>query len=129
MNRDPEPFGLGADPADPNDRRPQPARATSTPFGNSFQAVRFWKDRGGVVHLEGTAEQTFSGPGMRARAIFLLPAGYRPAARLRFAVRGFDPTNADRGALTNVDIDAEGRVAARPGDGGVVPLDGISFRP
>ena len=95
-------------------------------FGNGLQPVGFWKDRGGVVHLQGTAEQTSSGPGRRAEAIFVLPEGYRPAARRSFTVRGFAGAT---GVLMNIDIDADGRVRAVPGDGGAVPLDGISFRP
>ena len=95
-------------------------------FGNGVQPVGFWKDRGGVVHLQGTAEQTSAGPGPRAAAIFVLPDGYRPAARRSFTVRGFVGPS---GVLMNIDIDAEGRVRAVPGDGGAVPLDGISFRP
>ena len=95
-------------------------------FGNGLQPVGFWKDRGGVVHLQGTAEQTSSGPGNRAAAIFVLPEGYRPAARRSFTVRGFVGPN---GVLMNIDVDADGRVRSVPGDGGAVPLDGISFRP
>jgi hypothetical protein len=52
-----------------------------------------------------------------------------PTARLSFTVRGFHPAKYGRAWLMNVDIDAVGRVEAVPGDGGVVPLDGISFRP
>jgi len=68
-------------------------------YGNGYQAVGFWKDRGGVVHLEGVAE-LFGGAG-----------GGQPAA-LRF-----------------VEIRPDGQVDPELGGGGVAPLDGISFRP
>ena len=95
-------------------------------FGNGLQPVGYWKDRGGVVHCRAPPSRHRRGRAPRAEAIFVLPEGYRPAARRSFTVRGFVGAS---GVLMNIDIDADGRVRSVPGDGGAVPLDGISFRP
>jgi hypothetical protein len=91
-------------------------------FGNGYQPVGFWKDRSGVVRLEGVAELT-GGVGGAQPAAFVLPDGYRPAADRRFTI----VTTAD--APRHVDVHADGRVEPALGGGGTAPLDGISFRP
>jgi hypothetical protein len=91
-------------------------------YSNGYQAVGFWKDRAGVVHLEGVAELT-GGAGGSQPAAFVLPDGYRPPADRRFTIA----TTAD--VLRHVDVHADGRVEPALGGAGAAPLDGISFRP
>ena len=91
-------------------------------YGNGYQAVGFWKDRGGVVHLEGVAELT-GGSGGAQPAAFVLPHGYRPPADRRFTIVSTVDTP------RHVDVHADGRVEPVLGGGGTAPLDGVSFRP
>jgi hypothetical protein len=91
-------------------------------YAGGHQAVGFWKDRGGVVHLEGTAELT-GGTGGAQSAAFILPEGYRPSAVRKFAF--VTTTDLPR----HVDVHPDGRVNPVLGGGGFAPLDGISFRP
>ena len=58
-------------------------------YGNGYQPVGFWKDRGGVVRLEGVAE-LFGGSGGSQPRAFILPAAYRPAATRQFPIRAAD---------------------------------------
>jgi hypothetical protein len=86
------------------------------------QAVGFWKDRGGVVHLEGVAE-LFGGVGGGQPVAFILPVGYRPSALRTF------PTVTTTDLLRHVDVNPDGSVNPALGGAGPAPLDGISFRP
>ncbi|MEA2131127.1 MAG: hypothetical protein QOJ85_4018 [Solirubrobacteraceae bacterium] len=91
-------------------------------YGNGYDAVGFWKDRGGVVHLQGVAELT-GGAGGGQSAAFILPDGYRPPAARRFTIVSTADTP------RHVDVHADGRVEPVLGGAGTAPLDGISFRP
>jgi hypothetical protein len=91
-------------------------------YGNGYDAAGFWKDRGGVVHLQGVAELT-GGAGGGQSAAFILPDGYRPPAARRFTIVGTADTPG------HVDVHADGRVEPVLGGAGTAPLDGISFRP
>jgi len=91
-------------------------------YGNGFAPVGSWKDRGGVVHLEGVAELT-SGTGGGQRAAFVLPPAYRPATIRRFAIT----TTSD--FVRHVDVNPDGSVNPALGGAGTAPLDSISFRP
>ena len=91
-------------------------------FGTGYQPVGFWKDRGGIVHLEGVAE-LYGGAGGGQPAAFILPEGYRPSAIRQFPVRSTGDT------LRHVDIQPDGQVDPVLGGGGTASLDGISFRP
>jgi hypothetical protein len=98
-------------------------------LGNGYQTVQFWKDRGGVVHLDGVAE-LFGGAGGGQPAAFILPVGYRPAAIRRFAIGAAVDTNPNSTqVLRFVEVHPDGRVEPELGGGGIAPLDGISFRP
>ena len=98
-------------------------------FGNGYQTVQFWKDRGGIVHLEGVAE-LFGGAAGGQPAAFILPAGYRPAAIRRFAIDATADANPNTAqVLRVVEVHPDGRVEPELGGAGVAPLDGISFRP
>lgn len=91
-------------------------------YGNGYQSVGFWKDRGGVVHLEGVAELT-GGAGGGQPAVFVLPAAYRPSATRQFAIRSTADT------LRYADVRPDGLVIVALGGAGTAPLDGITFRP
>jgi hypothetical protein len=89
--------------------------------GGGFESVGFFKDRLGMVRLQGTAGET----GPAGIPIFVLPVGYRPAATRRFVVfnENISPP------YDTVDIAADGRVTkASPGSTATLPLDGIEFR-
>lgn len=87
--------------------------ATAATGGVSLPAG-FWKDGSGVVHLQGA----LNSPG--AVTVFTLPAGYRPAGRVRYVV----PVGT--GLTDTVEIDADGTVETVIG-GDPYHLDGISF--
>jgi hypothetical protein len=91
-------------------------------YGNGYDAAGFWKDRGGVVHLQGVPELT-GGAGGGQSAAFILPDGYRPPAARRFTIVSTADTP------RHVDVHADGRVEPVLGGAGTAPLDGISFRP
>jgi hypothetical protein len=96
-------------------------------YGNGYQAVGYWKDKAGVVHLEGLAQLT-GGVGGSQPGVFVLPVGYRPTAIREFSIRVSDtPTGPD--LVKRVDVRPDGVVMPVMGGGGVAPLEGISFRP
>lgn len=89
----------------------------------------YWKDRSGVVHLQGAV--SCGGNATEGGAIFTLPAGYRPAFQdgvVRFGALG--------GGVTLVQVavldDNSGAVVYDGPDGTAIDdyisLDGISFR-
>lgn len=86
-----------------------------------YESVGFWKDPGGVVRLEGTAQGT---PGAIGSDIFILPAGYRPVAQRQFVV----PTCF--GDFKVLEIEPEGavHVPSLPGEY-CISFDGVNFRP
>lgn len=70
----------------------------------SFGGVRYMKDTLGFVHMRGWAKNT-SGGTQSDSNIFLLPVGYRPIVRQRFAnVQGGGQT------FASVDVWADGQV-------------------
>jgi hypothetical protein len=101
-------------------------------LGGIWQPAAFYKDAFGIVHLEGVVWDNF---GLNQSRIFILPAGYRPAASHIFVVTGREITDA-REAHGRIDVGSDGAVALviRPdSDGDFGPLahlslDGISFR-
>ena len=84
------------------------------------ESAAFYKDPTGRVHLKGTVKN-----GTVNTTIFTLPAGYRPAAALRFAAYGVSSTTT---TPPYVFVNAAGTVA-QSGAGGVAifQLDGVSF--
>jgi hypothetical protein len=91
-------------------------------YGNAYQPVGFWKDRTGIVHLEGMAE-LFGGSGGGQPAAFILPADYRPTAIRQFPIRSTADT------LRYVEVRPDGQVRPQLGGAGTAPLDGIAYRP
>ena len=80
--------------------------------------ISFYKDREGVVHLEGLADSDNLGD-----LVFTLPSGYRPNGDQLFETFGY-PNGA--GAAQLVAIKASGQVHA--GNSLEVSLSGITFR-
>ena len=112
-----------------NDPGGLPTPWTWRNLGAGWQPGGFWKDRAGVVHLEGLVELFGSSGGGQPPA-FILPEGYRPAATRRFTVSGAVGTlPTDAQVLRFVDVRPNGQVDPELGGGGFVSLNGISFRP
>jgi hypothetical protein len=108
-------------------------QSLGAPYGNAA----YYRDDQGVVHLSGVVQSSYFNPGdpsgtanqnlcpghsNSSPVIFVLPAGYRPAAEEDFAV---DSNN----AYGRVDVTPAGYVSCVTGAGNkYVSLDGISFR-
>jgi len=86
-----------------------------------FESVGFWKDPGGVVHLEGTAQGS---PGALGTDVFILPVGYRPAAQRQFVV----PTCFGDFKVLEIEAGGAVHVPSLPGEH-CISLDGVNFRP
>jgi len=54
------------------------------------EALSFYKDPWGIVHIQGNTSHS----GASSNTVFTLPAGYRPAKYLYFAVYGAGGTSA-----------------------------------
>lgn len=93
----------------------QPPFASGWKGDANFGPISFYKDREGVVHLEGLAEGNETG-----FVVFTLPSGYRPATRLFFSNFGYS------GATWPVYVDANGDVSS--GSNTEISLSGITFR-
>lgn len=86
-------------------------------FGGSYATAAYYKDGLGRVYLRGTIKDG-SIPGV----VFTLPAGYRPAAQLRFGVMS-------HGAFGRVDVYANGDVEVNlPSTNSSLSLDQVHFR-
>jgi hypothetical protein len=83
--------------------------------GGTLFAAGFFKDASGFVHLRGNVKS-----GTVPAAIFTLPAGYRPSARL-------DVASIDNSLLAVVSIRSTGDVFALSGSNTGLTLDGITF--
>jgi hypothetical protein len=86
-------------------------------FGAPHETAAFYKDLAGRVHLKGQIKHN---TGIGVVAAFTLPAGYRPAATVRFA------TNAD-GTLGSFEVRADGTVNHIQGALTLFPIN-ASFR-
>lgn len=101
-------------------------------LGSGFSSGAFYKDQLGIVHLRGTVS---NGSIYSDKAIFRLPAGYRPENRRLFTFNG---RVQDQEVLAGrVDVLPDGRVVYINDCGTIlcsassefVSLDGMSFRP
>jgi len=81
----------------------------------TWGSANFSKDSSGIVHLEGLVMN-----GTLGAAIFTLPAGYRPAKQLLFAVLG-------NNILGRLDVTPTGAVQFSVGSNAYVQLSGITF--
>jgi len=87
-------------------------------YGGSRKEAGYWKDKEGMVHLEGVIK---SGTTTSPTILFNLPAGYRTSARERFA------TIADS-AFASLFIDSDGNVYYESGGNGEFSISNISFK-
>ena len=87
--------------------------------GGGFANAGFWKDREGMVHIQGLIR---NGTTATSTILFMLPVGYRPTARLLFTV------NANN-VFGRVDVLPSGEVMiATIASNAFLSLDGILFR-
>jgi hypothetical protein len=93
----------------------QPPFASGWKGEANFGPISFYKDREGVVHLEGLAEGNNTGV-----AVFTLPSGYRPEKKLFFSNFGYS------GATWPVYVEPNGEVQS--GSKFEISLSGITFR-
>jgi hypothetical protein len=93
-----------------------------TPYGSGFAVPSFWKDKEGVVHLQGLAGNLAPVP-VNGTLLFTLPIGYRPSGgTLIFSVlNNNQPARIDIGSNGNVTI-------AFLTSNAWLNLTGISFR-
>lgn len=93
-------------------------------YGAGFQSAAFMKDSLGFVHVRGLVKKSSTATASAADPFFVLPSGYRPAARMGF-------TSVANQQITRVDIDTSGNVFAdSPAAANwwnFVFLDGIHF--
>lgn len=90
------------------------------PFGDT---LRFFRDRAGVVWLEGLVEIPAVGSTFNGMAIFQLPAGYRPAFQLMF-------TATTGNGIFKIGVDPSGIVYIHVGAGTAttyMSLDTVNF--
>jgi hypothetical protein len=95
--------------------------------GAHLNPVGFWKDKEGVVHLQGIAQ--VGKVGTSIVPIFTLPAGFRPAPGALMILAPAGPENAAilGGSNTSIEgLDLSGKVAGSKEKLSV--LDGITFR-
>ena len=90
-----------------------------TNFGSTYQVARFWKDTGGVVHIEGLIAS-----GTLSASAFTLPIGYRPTAYHIFnGITGSSPDTVCR-----INVNSDGTVTpADLANNAFVSLAGITF--
>jgi len=87
-------------------------------YGGLRTVAGFYKDKFKMVHLEGVIK---SGTTTSPTSLFVLPVGYRPSTRRKFAT-------VSNGAFASVFIDSDGNVYYESGSNAEFSLDGISFR-
>lgn len=101
--------------------------------GNGTAPVGYFKDRSGIVHLQGSADDLLgSGTCCGNATIFILPAGYRPTGGDRSYADPIPPRNAvnDVNPAPRIVVKTNGEVTAYENDSGLFhPLDGVTFRP
>lgn len=86
--------------------------------GSTDEAVSFYRDPYGIVHVQGSAEHT----GASTATIFTLPPGYRPAKDLYFAIYGGPDT-------TTLAVTATGAVTPSAAAGtAFAGLSNVTFR-
>jgi len=90
--------------------------------GNGTTPAAFYRDGSGLVHLQGSVTGATISADFEQEVVFYLPAGYRPAQKLRFAT-------SNNGTAAYLDIGPDGAVAPSVSVSLLLPLDGIVFRP
>ena len=88
-------------------------------WGSPYENVTYYKDAEGRVHLSGVVKIT----GSQVGAMFVLPAGYRPAGDLPFVCM------TQIGDAHRVNVNSTGHVTiSLPAVSGWISVSGISFR-
>ena len=95
-----------------------------TDFGGSRLPARYYKDKFGTVIFQGSIKNANPISGGESM-LFQLPAGYRPAGRVRLPVMTLNGTTPTFG---NITIDSDGYVYANSGGNTEFALDGVLFR-
>lgn len=85
-------------------------------FGGGNTNAGYWKDKQGMVHLQGMVKS-----GTINTTIFTLPSEYRPSTNKYFTVNS-------NNAFGSVIVWSDGRVVPNVGSNVFVSLEGISFR-
>jgi len=108
-------------------------------YGDIWAPAAYYKDAFGIVHLEGLIREgyrNYNEAPNTPKTIFILPAGYRPAASHIFIVTGRENFE-DREMNGRIDVHSDGQVilSIRPDSEpnfisalAHLSLDGISFR-
>ncbi len=94
-------------------------------YGHGYAPVGYWRDKTGIVHLEGMLSPVFGNT--IGDVAFVLPVGYRPFKTREFPSRMCESSTPASDSY--VDINSQGEVL--PGDdfGVCASLDGVNFRP
>lgn len=87
-------------------------------YGTPYPTAGYYKDSAGIVHLKGLVKSGTVGAGY---AIFILPAGYRPAEQHIFAT-------ISGSALARCDVSNDGWVRTPIGNNVWFSISGISFK-
>jgi hypothetical protein len=95
----------------------QPAFQNNYSQATGYRAPAFFKDRDGIVHLEGSLQNPSPVEGSPA---FILPVGYRPDARIQFETHTYQQTG-------TIEVLANGEVRVL-GDTRFGAMDGMEFR-
>jgi hypothetical protein len=92
------------------------------PFGSGYASPGFWKDKEGIVHLQGLARNINPVP-INGVILFTLPAGYRPSGgRLMFSIN-------NNNGVGRIDIASDGDVTIEYITSNAwINLTGVSFR-
>lgn len=97
-----------------------------TNYEDGYQPAGFYKDRSGIVHLEGSVV-SLGHDGSDPLPVFVLPPGYRPTGGAR-AFGVFNSTAQTK--LGGLKITSDGSVLPEnPHNADYLTLDGIQFRP
>ena len=102
--------------------------ANWTPEDPSFRPPAWYRDKSGVIHLQGATNQT-SAAGAGANLIGTLPAAARPASTVYSIVATNGDTYADVAVEPNGTIDLIDPRAPAVKDYGQVSLESITYRP
>lgn len=97
--------------------------------GGGYEPAGYWKDRAGMVHLQGSVENGGGGTFTDQQPVFLLPPPYRPGATRRWETQSF--SGANPATVDAIEIRADGAVILDRSQSPVsyLALDGIDFRP
>ena len=111
-----------------------PAITAWSNYGGTFQTARFVRDAAGIVHVEGLVKSA----SRLAAAVFILPAGYRPANTLIFSVDCVEYQDNDPDSLVThgrIDVQSDGAVYWPEQDNcdqfsaaGYISISGIDFK-